>query len=295
MKKLIQQPLLHFLLLGIALFLIFNYGAAKQGGLTGNKSIIIDRDSLLTFMQYRNQAFNQQYFSQQLDAMNEEERQNLINGLVREEALYREALAMHLEENDYVIRQRLIQKLEFLTQGFITARSGLTEADIKSYYAENKHEYYEQPSVTFTNVFFDYELHSPEQARTLAEKTQRELNDNKVSFSDGIQYGDRFLYYSNYVERTPDYVASHFGVDVADAIFRLTSDDSHWYGPFESQYGLHLIMLTATVPGRFPELAEIYERVKDNAEQAMVSRKTETAINDIINNYNVKVVLNDAE
>ena len=72
MKKLIQQPLLHFLLLGIALFLIFNYGAAKQGGLTGNKSIIIDRDSLLSFMQYRNQAFNEQYFSQQLDAMNEE-------------------------------------------------------------------------------------------------------------------------------------------------------------------------------------------------------------------------------
>jgi len=295
MKKLIQQPLLHFLLLGLALFLLFNYQQAKTGAAAGDKTVVIDRDALLTYMQYRNQAFNKEYFSEQLDNMSKEERQNMINGLVRDEVMYKEALSMQLEDNDYVIKRRLIQKLEFLTRGFITAGSSLSQEDVKAYYEQHKHEYYEQPYVTFTNVFFDYERHSPEQAMAIAKQTLQELNDKHVSFDQGIQYGDRFLYYTNYVERSPDYVASHFGVKAMEAIFKLNPDSKHWYGPFESPYGLHLVMLTEKKQGRFPDVAEIYERVKDDAEQEMIRRKTEDAINKIIDTYDVKIVLKDAD
>ena len=180
MKSLIKQPLLHFLLLGIALFLVFDYHQAKTGASTGDKSVLIDRNALLTFMQYRNQAFNEEYFSQQLDSMSKQDRQTLINDLVRDDVLYKEALAMHLEDNDYVIKRRLIQKMEFLTKGFITAGSSVTDADIRAYYQKHKEEYYQQPYVTFTNVFFDYERHSPEQAMALAKKTLKELNEKQI-------------------------------------------------------------------------------------------------------------------
>ena len=118
MKKLIKQPLLHFLMLGIALFLVFDYSQTGPGAPAGDKSVVVDRDALLTYMQYRNQAFNEEYFSQQLDSMSKQDRQNLINDLVRDDVLYKEALSMHLEDNDYVIKRRLIQKMEFLTRGF---------------------------------------------------------------------------------------------------------------------------------------------------------------------------------
>ena len=124
-----------------------------------------------------------------------------------------------------------------------------------------------------------------------AEKTLKELNEKKVSFSQGIQYGDRFLYYTNYVERAPDYVASHFGENFAKAVFQLKPDDKHWYGPFESTYGLHLVMLTQKEPGHYPALSEIYDRVKDDAQQDMIRRKTEAAINDIVKTYHVKISL----
>lgn len=294
MKKLIKQPLLHFLLLGIALFLVFDYNHTKTGAAAGDKSVLIDRNALLTFMQYRNQAFNEEYFSQQLDSMSKQNRQNLINDLVRDDVLYKEALAMHLEDNDYVIKRRLIQKMEFLTRGFITAGSSVTDADIRDYYRKHKEEYYQQPYVTFTNVFFDYDRHSPAQAMALAKKTLRELNEKHVSFNEGIKYGDRFLYYTNYVERSPDYVASHFGVKAEEAIFKLEPDDQHWYGPFQSPYGLHLVMLTEKKPGRFPDVKEIYGRVKDDAEQAMIKKKTDDAIDKLIDSYSVKVVLKDS-
>ena len=219
MKLLLRQPLLHFLLLGGAVFLLFEYFPVKSGIAPEARSIVIDREALLDFMQYRSQAFNRQYFAQQFDTMSQPDRQRLIDDLVREEVLYREALALHLNDNDYVIRRRLVQKLEFLTQGFITAGASPTTTEINSYYNDHKHEYYVQPFVTFTHVFFDYQRHTHEQSDLLAEKTLRELNHNEVSFAEATRYGDRFLYHANYVERALDYVASHFGVATAETIF----------------------------------------------------------------------------
>lgn len=295
LTKLIKQPLLHFLLLGIALFLVFEYSSTKNNNSSNDKLIVIDRGTLLTFMQYRSKAFNEQHFSQQLDTMSKQERQRLINDLVHEEVLYREALYLQLDDNDYVIKRRLIQKLEFLTKGFITADSNLTEADINTYYDEHKDEYYVQPYVTFTHVFFDHERLDRHQANVLAKKTLEQLNKDQVSFSQGIQYGDRFLYHANYVERTPDYVSSHFGAEMAESIFKLLPNDKQWRGPYESPYGLHLVMLTKNEPGRYPQVTEIYGWVKDDAEQAMVRTKTEAAINEIIRSYDVKVVLEVGE
>lgn len=291
MIKLIKQPLLHFLLLGLALFFVFAHSPANTAKSANNKTIVINRKSLLTYMQYRNQAFNEQYFSQQLDSMNKAARQSLINDMVRDDVLYREALSMHLEDNDYVIKRRLIQKIEFLTKGFITAGTKLTKKDVKAYYMKHKADYYQKPYATFTHVFFDYKLHSHKQAMALAKKTLKQLNEKKVSFSQGIQYGDRFLYYSNYVERAPGYIASHFGDKFTKAVFKLKPSNKHWYGPFESIYGVHLVMLTQKKAGHYPALSEIYDRVKDDAKQDVIHQKTEAAIEAIVKTYRVKVSL----
>lgn len=289
MKQLFKQPLLHFLLLGSALFLLFAFVSPRSGVAPGDKTIVVNRDMLLTFMQYRSQAFNRQHFERQLYAMTKEERRQLINDLVREEVLYREALTMGLNDNDYVIKRRMVQKLEYLTQGFITAGASLSESAIEAYYKEHLQEYYIQPSVTFTHVFFDYEHHGREQAARLSRNTLRELNEKQVGYTDAGHYGDRFLYHSNYVERAPDYVAAHFGAATAESIFALTPDDKHWYGPFESAYGLHLVMLTRNSSGRVPALSEIHDRVREDAEQQSNHQKTETAINDLIKSYSVAI------
>ena len=94
----------------------------------------------------------------------------------------------------------------------------------------------------------------------------------------------------NYVERTPDYVASHFGVPMAKAIFELEPNDFVWRGPFDSPYGVHLVLLTDNEPGRDPELAELEDRVARTARSAMIREETEAAIADIVRAYDVRVV-----
>ena len=209
---------------------------------------------------------------------------------MREEVLHREAVALGLGEDDYVIRRRLVQKLEFITEGFAEAGAKVDQAALRRYFDANKADYYVEPFVTFTHVFFETEDRPREQAHTAAEKKLVELNRDGVPFAEAPQHGDRFLYHVNYVERTPDYVASHFGVPMAKAVFELEPNDFIWRGPFDSPYGVHLVLLTTNEPGRDPDLSELEGRVREDARRAMIREQTEEAITDIVGTYDVRVV-----
>ena len=289
MKSFLKEPLVHFLAAGLGLFVLF--GIVNRDEPDADPNVVtVDHDALLTFVQYRIKAFNPTLAEEKLSSLSDEELQNLIDDYVREEVLHREAVALGLGEDDYVIRRRLVQKLEFINEGFAEAGAKVDRAALQRYFDANKADYYVEPFVTFTHVFFETEDRPREQAHAVAEKKLLELNRNGVAFADAPQHGDRFLYHVNYVERTPDYVASHFGVPMAKAVFELEPNDFIWRGPFDSPYGVHLVLLTINEPGRDPELAELEGRVRVDAQRAMIREETEAAIADIVGSYEVRVV-----
>jgi hypothetical protein len=288
-KRFLKEPLVHFLAAGLGLFVLFGIVNRDRPNADPNV-VIVDQDALLTFVQYRIKAFNPTLAEKKLNSLSDDELQRLIDDYVREEVLHREALQLGLGEDDYVIRRRLVQKLEFITEGFAEAGAGVDQAALHRYFDANKGDYYVEPFVTFTHVFFETEDRPREQAYALATKKLTELNRKGVTFADAPQHGDRFLYHVNYVERTPELVASHFGVPMAKALFELEPNDLIWRGPFDSPYGVHLVMLTTSEPGRDPELSELEERVREDARRAMIREETEAAIADIVGTYDVRVV-----
>jgi len=289
LKSFLKEPLVHFLAAGLGLFVLF--GVVNRDEPDADPNVVtVDHDALLTFVQYRIKAFNPTLAQEKLSSLSDDELQNLIDDYVREEVLHREAVALGLGEDDYVIRRRLVQKLEFITEGFAEAGAKVDQAALRRYFDANKADYYVEPFVTFTHVFFETEDRPREQAHTAAEEKLIELNRDGVQFADAPQHSDRFLYHVNYVERTPDYVASHFGVPMAKAVFELEPNDFIWKGPFDSPYGVHLVLLTTNEPGRDPELAELEGRVRVDAQRAMIREETEAAIADIVGSYDVRVV-----
>ena len=286
MRRLLKEPLVHFLLAGLALVVI--YQVSGSGDLANTKTVVVDKQTLLTFMQYRAKAFNQQSFEAQLDALTPEQLQLLIDDYVREETLYREAQTMQLERNDYIIRRRLIQKLEFITKGFADASGGPEETEVRQYFEDNKSDYYVEPYVTFTHVFYNRERHGADEAAQLAGRKLLELNRRRVPFTGAPSHGDRFFYHLNYVERTPDYVASHFGKGMPASVFDLDPGAS-WQGPFESTYGYHLVLVSGREGGRYPTLDELRERVTEDARQALIRAKTDEAIQEIVDSYDVRL------
>ena len=287
MMKILKEPLLHFLLAGFALFILFEIAGSEEATYD-DKLIIVDRDALLTFAQFRARAFDSSGAAAFFDSLSPEELQQLVDEYVREEALYREALALGVDQNDYVIKRRMIQSIQFITNGFVTASVNPTDADIEAYFEAHLDDYYISPFVTFTHVYFARDRRGAEEAAALAQAKLAELNRTRVPFSDAPAHGDRFPYFLNYVEREPEIVAAHFGRAMAAQLFELEPDEQQWRGPFESPYGYHLVLLTKKVEGRHADLAEVYASVRSDAEQEAIDTMQEEAIRAIVDTYEVR-------
>ena len=287
MKKILKEPLLHFLVIGLGLFVLYGFVAGDDDAFD-SKVIEVDRDRLLTFVQFRSRAFEPGAAAERLDALSPDELDRLIDDYVREEALHREALALGMDRNDYVIKRRMIQSIEFVTNGFVTAAVEVTDDDVQEYYEANREDYFVPPYVTFAHVFVSAEDRDPVAAAEQAEALLAELNAAQAPFSHAPRYGDRFPYFINYVERSPELVASHFGARMAEAVFSLRPSETTWQGPFESAYGAHLVMLVRKAEGRYPDLEEIADTVRRDAERTAVEELQDEAIQAIVDTYEVR-------
>jgi ribosomal protein L29 len=246
-------------------------------------------------MSIRTKSFEPVTAKQQLESFSDEELKKVINDYVREEALYREASTLGLHRDDYVIKRRLIQKVDYIARGFAESFSEVTDEDIKKYFKENKNDYFIDPRITFTHVFFSAELHGENEARMLAEQKLEELQRTHAKFHDASKHGERFLYGMNYVERSELFVKSHFGREMTGQLFDVEPKEGHWYGPFMSSHGAHLVMVTQRQPGRMPSLEEVRSRVEQEAKRALTEERTKEATQQIVDSYEVDIVYEKPE
>lgn len=120
-KIMLKEPLLQFLLAGAFVFMAYE-GLINTHGKGIEDEITVNKQSLLMFIQYRTKAFNGQDAEARLAAMSPKAVDRLVDEYVREEALFREAMALGLDANDDVIRQRMIEKMEYLAEGLADAK-----------------------------------------------------------------------------------------------------------------------------------------------------------------------------
>ena len=292
MAKLIKQPLLHFLVAGILIFAGYQWSAPAVSDIENLEKVIpVDRLALLNFMQFRAQAFQPELFSEQLDAMSESDLEKLIDDFVREEALYREALALGMDQGDYIIRQRLVQKVEFLLENMVNQSLVPDDAVIASWFDERRSDYQIDAIYTFTHIFFDAGERGQEQAQQDALSLLNSANIGDIAFNDASQYGDRYPFLQNYVERTRDFVVNNFTEDFVARLDTLAPSDQDWAGPFESRYGFHLVMLRSKKDPYIPAFEEIRERVLDDWRFESVLLNRREAEQQVIDAYEVRLDL----
>ena len=283
-----KQPLFHFALVGILIFIA--YAATEQpenAEVSDNSQIFVSRDDLLNFMQFRAQAFQPEFFSEQLDGMSEAEREALVEEFVREEALYREAVAMGMENGDYIIRQRLVQKVEFLLENLANQSLEPDAEEIEAFYEERQAEYQVDAVYTFTHIFFDGNERGWEQAQADAESLLSDPEVNKVSFNDASGYGDRYPFLQNYVERIRDFVINNFTDEFVSALDEMEAGTDKWGGPLESRYGFHLVLLREKSDPYIPTLESIMDRVLDDWRYEAVLETRREAENRVVEGYEV--------
>ena len=285
MRKLLKEPLVQFLL--IALVLLGGERVINADDYANEQyNILIDDQVLLQFMQLQAKTFKPNDAKAALEALNTEDRQRLADDYARNEVLFREAMALNLNKNDQIIRRRLIQKMDYLAQGFYDEAKPLTEDDLRAYYAEHKQEYKKPASATFTHVFISSDSRAVEDAKGIADALLQTLNTKLVPFENAPRFGERFLYNRNYVNRDDDEIGSHFGEDFQQQIFAFEISDS-WQGPVQSNYGWHLVLLKKNTPSYNPEFDESSSAVFADAQREQQRQTKRQAIDKLMAKYKI--------
>lgn len=254
MIRLLKEPLLQFLLVGLALYLglsvLYPLDADDRSRITVSKA------AMLEFLQYQHKSFDDESADTFWSELSEPEKAALTNDFIRQEVLYREALKLGLDSDDQIIRQRLIQKVEFVLQGFTDQQAGFSDDDIRAYFALHSNRYLMPETATFTHVFLSNSKYQADELEPAAEELLQQLRLEQAPFEGAAQFGDRFHFHRNYVSRSPQFVESHFGPEFAAQLFD-TEPDSQWVGPVYSPYGLHLVMLRRLEPSWSPQYEDV--------------------------------------
>ena len=247
MRALLREPLLHFLFIGALLFLLFEVFDNPAGP---QSSRIVITNGQIEFLKAR---FAKTW--QMQPTINE--LQELINGHVREEILYREALALGLDKDDSVVRRRMTQKLELMGDD-IAGITVPTDEDLRKYMQEHPENFRIEPRVAFRQIYIDI-VKRGISADDEADRLLALLSDAE-SKPDPDTLGDNLMIPGAYNLLPISEIAKIFGEPFSLELVK--SKEGQWTGPIQSGYGLHLVLVTEKVEGRFPELAEIRETVE---------------------------------
>jgi hypothetical protein len=274
LSALLREPLLHFLLLGAALFAA--YGALGRDRSDVPGAIVVSRGQIEHLATGFTRVWQRPPTAEELD--------RLIRDYVREEVYYREAIAMGLDLDDTVIRRRLRQKLEFVSED-IAALAEPTQADLEAFLRSQPDRFRSEPRFTFKHVYLNPQRHGDHLA-VIADALLRRLKQAGAQV-DASALGDRFLLASAFDSVSSGDIARQFGEGFARALNGLAP--GAWAGPVQSGYGVHLVLLSERMEGRVPPLAEVGDSVRREWANAQREKANEAFYQKLLSRYTVAV------
>jgi hypothetical protein len=276
--ELLEEPLLHFLIIGAALFLLFDWRggrASAPGGAAGGSTAqsLVTRDDL--------QRMDGQFEKTWQRPPDEAERKALLEDFVRNEILFREALAAGLDRDDEVLKRRLRQKMEFIYED-VSSWAEPADADLAAFMLANREKYLADPRLSFRQVYFN-----PERRGGRIDADAGEALARLARGADPYTVGDPTLL-EREVPLAPLWeIRKRFGDEFARSLLALKP--GRWEGPVRSGFGEHLVFVVERRDGRMPELGEVREAVKRDWTAAKQKELKDAAYARIRQRYTVTV------
>ena len=274
MKKLIREPFIHFIFLGAAIFLAYHFLSARADNQPGK--IVITQGDIASMMIGFSRTWQRPPTREELDG--------LIRDRVREEVYYREAITMGLDRDDPVIRRRLQQKLQFVTDD-VAAPVEPTDTELSDYLKTHADVFRVDRKFTFNQVYLDPNKHRDQLARD-ANELLNQLQHGSSDF-DLTSLGDTFLLEHRYVLAPATEITKQFGDKFAAKLG--DAPIGQWFGPVESGYGTHLVFVEERTEGRQPELAEVRDAVRREWTNARRLESNEKFFQNLLKRYEVVV------
>jgi hypothetical protein len=226
--RLFKEPLIQFLILGAAIYGAYALFAAPEDDYRDNV-ILVDSGRIDSMISEWERRWNRPPTRDEING--------LIQQYVKEDVLYRQAVAMGLNEDDPITRRRMAQKLEFLTSDL----SGLQEpedGELEQFFEDKRETYRDPDMISFSHIFFDPDARED---ATLADADAllAQLKEQGEPGQEVGQMGDRFMLQTYFDSATEQDIRRQLGSGFSEAVMKL--DPGRWHGPVLSGYGVHLV------------------------------------------------------
>jgi hypothetical protein len=274
MKRWLKEPLLHFLLLGAAVFAVFHWMSGATGA--EQRKIVITQSQIENLATTFARAWRRPPTAGELDG--------LIRDYIREEVAVREAVALGLDRDDTVIRRRLRQKLDFVSEA-LAALTEPTEAELYAYLEQHADAFRTEPRFTFSQVYLNPQRRGADLAHNAAQLLA--VLDHAGDNVDMSALGDPFLLGHTFNALSGSDIARLFGDEFAARLGELAP--GRWQGPIDSGYGAHLVLISDRTLGRSPELAEVRDAVRREWANARRVEAQEKLYQALLHRYTVTV------
>lgn len=267
--RVVREPLVHFLLIGLALLAVYDVVGGDSG--PEGARIVIDRALVERLAERHRLVWQRDPTPDELRA--------LVEGYVRDEVFFREGVAAGLEQDDEIIRRRVRQKLEVLAEesGNDTAAG---DAALEAYFNANAARYAEPASLDIEQVFFDGAQAGPEAAERAARAALR-----MVAGGNTATAGDTSLLPRRAMGRRLADIEATFGKDFAAAVAAMPVGE--WQGPAISPFGAHIVRVTARTPGKAPPFVQLRDAVERDWEGERRKRALETYYRRVRQGYEI--------
>ena len=263
-----------FFAVGGVLFVL----ASGQDEPAPQNHIMVEKAALLEFWQYRQRRFSGDPAELRWDGLSADAKQALIEAFIEEEMLVREARRLGLETNDYIIRRRLVQKLDFIAEN--QAMEPPDDAELKAWYDSNSSMYRVSARLSFRHLFI--------KAGPQAEERMQRIKTRPAQTPGVTGAGDPFPYHKTNLNRTPAQLSDHFGEAFIRTLISLTPSKD-WQGPIVSTHGLHLVRLEVNEPAHIPPFEMVRNLVAHDVQQQAAQTGKTRLLDGLKNRYQVEL------
>jgi hypothetical protein len=207
----------------------------------------------------------------------EQELQGLVEDYIRDEIFYREGRAAGLDRDDFVIRRRVRQKMEFLAEDMAAAEP--SDEQLAVYPASNPERFRTDDRLTFHQVFL-----SATRRGSALEGDANQIAETLVRARapvDTATIGDPFLLGEAFREMSRSDLARTFGEGFVEQLFVVAP--GRWQGPIPSSFGAHFVFVDERVKGSLPPLNTVRDAVRrewQNARQIEAEQKLYRSLRD---------------
>ena len=249
-KRLLSEPLLHFVLIGAALFGLYALVPGGPPATPAAKEIRLSLPELNQLIVLFQAQWKRPPTPQEL--------QQLVENKVQQEVLYREALAMGLDKDDEIVKRRMAQKMQFLAEDVAAAREPSRD-ELQRWFESRPALFAQPPRLGLRHLYFSTDRRGA-RARDDALAARARLAGQPQDTALAASLADPFMFQDHYRDRTPEFLAKEFGPGFARAVSTLAP--GAWSGPVQSGFGWHRVYVDTVVPGRVPAFEEIEAEVQ---------------------------------